>query len=109
MLKLKDVIFDFFGFQKSIYALRISNNRTIIYIGFFFNITAEEDVIINFFKWLNVNQYTKFETIKKSLGRWEHDEYSKIILSLHKEQRTDVFKNYAVKVKIFIERVVVCC
>lgn len=63
----------------------------------FFKIKGEEDVIINFFKWLNVNQYTKFETIKKSLGRWEHDEYSKFVLALDKGQRTDVYKNYAVK------------
>lgn len=82
----------------------IKNDRDYLASNDFFNITAEEDVIINFFKWLNVNQYTKFETIKKSLGRWEHDEYSKIILSLHKEQRTDVFKNYAVKsIKTFAD------
>lgn len=82
----------------------IKNDKDYLASNDFFNITAEEDVIINFFKWLNVNQYTKFETIKKSLGRWEHDEYSKIILSLHKEQRTDVFKNYAVKsIKTFAD------
>lgn len=82
----------------------IKNDNDYLANNDFFKITAEEDVIINFFKWLNVNQYTKFETIKKSLGRWEHDEYSKIILSLHKEQRTDVFKNYAVKsIKTFAD------
>lgn len=75
----------------------IKNNNDYLASNDFFKIKGEEDVIVNFFKWLNANQYTKFETIKKSLGRWEHDEYSKIVLSLHKEQRTDVHKNYSVK------------
>jgi hypothetical protein len=63
----------------------------------FFKIKGEEEVIINFFKWLNVNQYTKFEIIQKSLGRHDHDEYSNFILKLHKGQSTNVHKNYAVK------------
>ncbi len=82
----------------------IKNDKDYLASNDFLKITAEEDVIINFFKWLNVNLYSKFETIQKSLGRWDHDEYSKFVLSLQKGQKTDVYKNYTVKsVKTFAD------
>ena len=74
----------------------IKNNNDYLASNDFFKINGEEEVIINFFKWLNVNQYSKFETIQKSLGRWDHDEYSNFIFSLNKGQRKDVYKTYSV-------------
>ncbi|MEM8521313.1 hypothetical protein [Flavobacterium sp. PL12] len=75
----------------------IKDNNDYLASNEFFKINGEEEVIINFFKWLNVNQYTRFEIIQKSLGRHDHDEYSNFILKLHKGQSTNVHKNYAVK------------
>ncbi|MCU7614833.1 DUF3883 domain-containing protein [Chryseobacterium sp. GMJ5] len=54
------------------------------------------ETISNFFTWLNVNRMTKYQTISKSLGRWEADDYSNFILSLQKGQRDDVYKTYQV-------------
>lgn len=62
-----------------------------------FNLQGTEEIISNFFRWLNVNTYTKFETIHKSLGRWEQDGYTQFIFSLQEGQQQDVYKTYKVQ------------
>jgi len=75
----------------------IKNNNDYLASNDFFKIKGEEDVIINFFKWLNVNLYSKYEIIEKKLYLDAIDAYSKFIISLQENKSEYVHKNYSVK------------
>lgn len=63
----------------------------------FYDLCVEDEVIIKYFEWLNVNVFAKYENLSKSLGRWEEDEYTNFILSQYPDQRKDSYKTYNVK------------
>jgi hypothetical protein len=58
---------------------------------------ANEETIINFFKWLNVNVYSKYEKIEKKLGRWEPDAYVNFLFTKVDYIREDVHRTYSVE------------
>ncbi|WP_452228965.1 sacsin N-terminal ATP-binding-like domain-containing protein [Lacinutrix sp. MEBiC02404] len=68
---------------------------------------ADEENIINFFKWLNVNLYSKYEIIEKQLGRWESDKYVDFIFKYLKPNREDIYKTYSIESVTGIEDVLV--
>ena len=58
---------------------------------------TNEETIIIFFKWLNVNLYSKYEKIEKKLGRWESDKYVDFTFNHVDHSRKDVYKTYSIE------------
>jgi hypothetical protein len=54
--------------------------------------------ITSFFKWLNVNLYSKYEKIDKKLGRYDYeDDYVNYLFTNVDHSRKDVYKTYSVE------------
>jgi hypothetical protein len=65
----------------------------------FWNLDVENqsaDYLDSFFVWLGVNKYTKFNTLKKSLQRWENDDYTNYVFNIVGFPEYDSYKNYEV-------------
>lgn len=62
----------------------------------FFEIDSNEESIVNFFTWLNVNHITNYETISKNYERWQGDDFVEYVLSLQENYDNNVHKHYEV-------------
>lgn len=61
-----------------------------------FELESNEESIVNFFTWLNVNQITKYEPISKDFERYDGDDFVKHVLLLQENYDNNVHKHYKV-------------
>lgn len=63
----------------------------------FWQLEADDESLINFFQWLNVNTLSRYTRIQKTMNRWESDPYTVFVLKSLPDQRTDVYKSYDIE------------
>ncbi|MDX4972147.1 sacsin N-terminal ATP-binding-like domain-containing protein [Myroides odoratimimus] len=61
-----------------------------------FEIESNEESIVNFFTWLNVNHMTNYETISKNYERCQGDDFVNHVLLLQENYDNNVHKHYEV-------------
>lgn len=66
---------------------------------------GNQENIVKFFTWLNVNLYSKFEILERKLGRWENNSYTDLIINKISDQKRDVYKSYKVDTIFEIENI----